>query len=107
MMVLTSNHVCLWQVLPSREYTSASRGLSSPSVCAGHVQMPAAFRRKTPPMEKPVAMPEEGGNGAAGGSSAPETPEQVFTPKADRHGSRSLDEVWPAQRIFPGEKGSP
>ena len=33
--------------------------------------------------------------GGAGGGSAPETPEQVFTPKQDRHGSRSLDEVRP------------
>ena len=60
--------------------------------------MPAAFRRKLPPMEKLVAAPEEGKSGGAGGSSAPETPEQVFTPKADRHGSRSLDEVRPTLR---------
>lgn len=63
--------------------------------------MPAAFRRKLPPMEKLVATPEEGKSGGAGGSSAPETPEQVFTPKADRHGSRSLDEVRPIHRKYP------
>lgn len=62
-------------------------------MCAGHVQIPARFRRKAAQAEKPVSAPEEVRNGVVGGGSAPETPEQVLTPKQDRHGSRSLDEV--------------
>lgn len=62
-------------------------------MCAGHVQIPARFRRKPPQAEKPVSASLEVRNGGAGGGSAPETPEQVLTPKQDRHGSRSLDEV--------------
>ncbi|CAK0741103.1 hypothetical protein CVIRNUC_001300 [Coccomyxa viridis] len=58
---------------------------------SGHTRMPAGFRKSPWPMQKPLSTPE-GKAGRAGGSSAPETPEQVFTPKQDRHGSRSLDE---------------
>ena len=61
-------------------------------VLAGFTGLPEGFSRKPSQLKKPVSTPE-GKNGGAAGSSAPETPEQVFTPKQDRHGSRSLDEV--------------
>ena len=69
--------------------------LAEGNACAGHMHVPAHYRRKPAPVQKPESTPEAGRTGGAGGSPAPETPEQVFTPKQDRHGSRSLDEVCP------------
>ena len=78
--------------------TSKHVGCRPAITCTGPVRIPARFRRKLPPPEKLLSAPEEAAHGAAGGGSAPETPEQVFTPKQDRHGSRSLDEVQPPSR---------
>lgn len=74
-------------------HRETSEVLRSCTCTTGHIRMPAGYNRKPAPVQRPVSATDAGKNGGAGGSSAPETPEQVFTPKQDRRGSRSLDEV--------------